>query len=160
MTPRVRALGLVLLGAAAGCAVPPPAEEARAPETTAPAPQAPAMAEEAERILRERAEAHVQQRRWADALLQWEMLVLLRPDLADYRERAEATRRRIRESAEKSLALAEQARRSGNLDRATLEYLRVLSVDRHNERAAQGLRDIERERTRRNYMNRPPRVVM
>lgn len=159
MTPRVRALGMVLLGAAAGCAVPPPAEEARAPET-APAPQAPAMAEEAERILRERAEAHVQQQRWADALLQWEMLILLRPDLADYRERAEATRRRIRESAEKSLALAEQARRSGNLDRATLEYLRVLSVDRHNERAAQGLRDIERERTRRSYMNRPPRVVM
>jgi hypothetical protein len=56
--------------------------------------------------------------------------------------------------------LADKARRNGNLDRATIEYLRVLSVDRNNARAAQGLRDIERERTRRNYLNRPPRTVM
>ena len=157
----MRVLGVaLLLGAAGGCAVPPPVEQPATPEIAAPAPRAPAMADEAERVLRERAAAHVQQRRWADALLQWEMLVLLRPEIADYRERAEATRLRIRETAEKSLALAEQARRSGNLDRAMLEYLRVLSLDRDNERAAQGLRDIERERTRRNYMNRPPRVVM
>ena len=158
MKLRARALGVVLLGAAAGCAVPPPAEEAP-PETAAPGPQA-SMADEAERVLRERAEGHERQRRWADALLQWEMLALLRPETANYRERAETTRQRIREAAEKSLALAEQARRSGNLDRATLEYLRVLSVDRDNERAAQGLRSIEQERTRRSYMNRPPRVVM
>jgi tetratricopeptide (TPR) repeat protein len=159
MRLRARTLGLALVGAAAGCAVPPPAEQPAAPEIATPAPRAP-MADEAERVLRERAEAHEQQRRWADALLQWEMLVLLRPDIADYRERAETTRLRIRETAEKSLALAEQARRSGNLDRALLEYLRVLSVDRDNARAAQGLRDIERERTRRTYMNRPPRIVM
>ena len=159
MKLRARALGMALLGAAAGCTAPPPADEALAPETAAPGPRAPA-ADEAERVLRERAENHERQRRWADALLQWEMLALLRPETADYRERVETTRRRIREAAEKSLALAEQARRSGNLDRATLEYLRVLSMDRDNERAAQGLRDIEQDRTRRNYMNRPPRIVM
>jgi hypothetical protein len=102
----------------------------------------------------------MRERRWADALLQWELLVLLRPETAEYRERAESTRLRIRETAEKALAQAEQARRTGNLDRAVLEYLKVLNVDRNNERAAQGLRDIERERTRRNYMNRPPRIVM
>lgn len=118
------------------------------------------MAVEAERTLRERAERHMEQQRWADALLQWELLLLLRPDAQTYREQAERTRRTIRDAAERSLALAEQARRSGNLDRAVIEYLRVLSVDRGNARAAQALRDIERERTRRNYMNRPPRVVM
>jgi hypothetical protein len=152
---------VVLAGAVGGlaaCAAPPPAEQ-QAPEPAAE-PRLPAPADEAERVLRDRAETCMRERRWADALLQWELLVLLRPETAEYRERAESTRLRIRETAEKALAQAEQARRTGNLDRAVLEYLKVLNVDRNNERAAQGLRDIERERTRRNYMNRPPRIVM
>ena len=160
MKLRMRVLGMVLLGAAGGCAVPPPAEPPTAPEIAAPVPRAPAPADEAERVLRERAEAHVQQRRWADALVQWELLALLKPEAGEYRERAERTRLTLRQAAEKSLALAEQAHRGGNLERAVIEYLRVLSVDRDNARAAQGLREIERERTRRIYMNRPPRIVM
>ena len=157
---RARVLGMMLLGAAAGCATPPPAEQPAASEIEAPALRTPAPADEAEGVLRERAQAHEAQGRWADALRQWELLVVLRPGSADYGERVARMRRHIREIAAKSLALAEQARRSGNLERATLEYLRVLSVDHDNERAAQGLQDIERERTHRNYMNRPPRVVM
>jgi hypothetical protein len=92
--------------------------------------------------------------------VQWELLVLLRPDEPEYRERTEEVRRRIAAAAEQFMALAEQARRSGNLERATVEYLRALNVDRHNARAVQGLREIERERNRRNYLNRAPRTVM
>jgi hypothetical protein len=33
-------------------------------------------------------------------------------------------------------------------------------VDRENTAAARALRDIDAERTRRSYINRPPRVVM
>jgi tetratricopeptide (TPR) repeat protein len=154
----VRAAALAsILG---GCAVPPPSEQPPAPEAVAPAPQVSSIASDTERALRERADGYMQQRRWADALVQWELLMLLTPDNEEYREQAAQTRRRIQETAVHALAAAEQARRSGNLDRAVTEYLRVLSVDRENARAAQGLKDIERERARRNYLNRPPRTVM
>ena len=150
----------VVGGALAGCAVPPASEQPSVPAVVAPAPEAPSSTADAERLLRERAEDYMRKRRWADALVQWELLTLLAPDKDEYREHAAQFRRRIKETAENALAAAEQARRSGNLDRAVTEYLRVLSVDRENARAAQGLRDIERERARRNYLNRPPRAVM
>jgi hypothetical protein len=146
----------VALGFLAGCATPSPVP---APEA-APTVETPRLAGDAERALRERADSDMRARRWADALVQWELLALLKPDAQEYREQIEQTRRQIDATARSALAAAEQAQRSGNLERATVEYLRVLSVDRDNARAAQALREIERERTRRNYLNRPPRLVM
>jgi hypothetical protein len=35
-----------------------------------------------------------------------------------------------------------------------------LAADRENAIATQGLREIERDRTRRTYLNRPPRAVL
>jgi tetratricopeptide (TPR) repeat protein len=144
-----------------GCATPlPPPEAPAAPPVAAPSPPSPSLEDKAEQVLRKRAEGYMQQGRWADALVQWELLALLRPQAHEYHEQRDQVQRRIDAIAANSLALGDQARRSGNLDRATLEYLRVLSVDRNNARAAQALREIERERARRNYFNRPPRYVL
>ena len=74
--------------------------------------------------------------------------------------RAQLPRKRIRDTTASLSSAAEQARRQGNLDQATLLYLRVLNVDRDNAAAAQALRDIDAERTRRSYLNRPPRGAM
>ena len=161
MRRRTCAAWAAALGSAVGgCVTPPPPQPPVAPPVAAPSPETRSIEGEAEQMLRMRAESHTQESRWADALVQWELLALLRPHAQEYREQRDHVRRRIDEIAASSLALAEQARRNGNLDRATFEYLRVLSVDRNNTRAAQGLRDIERDRTRRNFLNRPPRTVM
>jgi Flp pilus assembly protein TadD len=105
----------------------------------------------------EQAQSYARERNWADALVHWELLALLKPNSGEYRNAVSETRARIREAADSHARAAEQARRQGNLDQATLMYLRVLSVDRDNTAAAQALRDIDAERTRRAYLNRPPR---
>jgi hypothetical protein len=142
----------------AGCATPPQAE---VPSSAAPSmPSAPPLAQVLEATYLERAETLVRNRHWADALVQWELLALLRPDSQKYRDEIELARKRIDQTVAESLEAAEQARRRGNIDQAMLQYLRALSVDRNNLRAAQGLREIERERTRRAYLNRGPRTAM
>ena len=113
----------------------------------------------AERHL-ERAQAYARERNWADALVHWELLALLNPDAKEYRDSIVEMRKRIRDATASLTSAAEQARRQGNLDQATLLYLRVLNVDRDNVAAAQALRDIDAERTRRSYLNRPPRGAM
>lgn len=128
------------------------------PEPVAPAP-APAYSQ-AEAEYRSRALALTAERRWPEALAQWEVLSLMRPASAEYREQAERARKQITEGAAQSLAAADQARKRGDLDRASTLYLRTLSLDPANATAAQALREIERERTRRAYVNRPPRMTM
>jgi hypothetical protein len=102
----------------------------------------------------------VRERNWADALAQWELLALLKPNAQEYRDALADTRKRIRDAADGLSRAAEQARRQGNLDQATLLYLRLLNIERDNAAAAQALRDIDAERTQRTYINRPPRMVM
>ncbi len=147
--------------AVAGCVTPPPGDAPVRPAPTAsrPAPS-PHPAEALEARHHERAQTHMQAHNWADALVEWELLSLLKPDTKDYRDAMADTRKRIRDAADGLSRAAEQARRQGNLDQATLLYLRVLAVERDNAAAAQALRDIDTERTRRSYINRPPRVVM
>jgi hypothetical protein len=111
----------------------------------------------AEHALRLRAEAYARDGRLADALVQWEILTLLRPESEEYREEIERVSRQIRDNVSALLRSASEARRRGQLQQAIVQYLRVLSLDRTNAAAADALRDIERERTRRAYLNRPPR---
>ncbi len=146
---------VVLSGCVAPPAADPPTKSAPDP-VTRPAPAQPST-EALEAHHRERARAHSSARNWADALVHWELLALLQPDSQEYRNGVADTRRRIRETADAHARAAEQAQRQGNPDQATLMYLRVLSVDRDNTAAAQALRDIDAERTRRAYLNRPPR---
>jgi tetratricopeptide (TPR) repeat protein len=138
-----------------GC-VTPPADPASRPAPD-PGQATPSAVEALEARHYEQARTYARERNWADALVQWELLALLKPDSTEYRNALAETRARIRETADTHARAAEQARRQGNLDQATVLYLRALNVDRENAAAAQALRDIDAERTRRAYLNRPPR---
>jgi len=87
------------------------------------------------------------------------MLVLLQPGSTRYRQQLEETQRRISEAVAERTKAGEKARQAGDLDGATTQYLRVLSVDPQNAAAAQALRELEDERVRRAYFTRPPRTA-
>lgn len=140
-----------------GCVTPPGGDSAPFAAAPDPVQSAPAAIDALEARHHQQAQAYVRARHWADALVQWELLALLNPKSMEYRNALAETRTRIRETAETHTRAAEQARRQGNLDQATVFYLRVLNVDRDNAAAAQALRDIDAERTRRAFLNRPPR---
>ena len=150
---------LALTCIVAGC-VTPTASESPAHRPAPSSTTQSALTDALEARHRERAQAYARDRNWADALVQWELLALINAESREYRDAIADTRKRIRDAAAGLTNAAEQARRQGNLDQATLLYLRVLNVDRDNTAAAQALRDIDAERTRRSYINRPPRVVM
>jgi len=103
--------------------------------------------------------ALVNEGRWAEARGVWELLVLLQPDSAAYRQRLERTQARIAEATAERLQAAKKARESGDVEQAVLLYLRVLSVDPQNAAAAQALRELEYERVKQAQLGRPPRVL-
>lgn len=139
---------------AAGCATAPPVAP---PIEERPAPSAPSPVQMLEGPHRARALNLMQERRWAEAAIQWELLLLLRPQSSEYRALLATTRKHIEDTAHDALGDAEQARKRGDLDAAATQYLRALNADRDNQGAANGLREIERERVRRAYLNRSPR---
>jgi tetratricopeptide (TPR) repeat protein len=149
---RIALAALVL----AGCATPPPAPapaQALPVRTGAPPPAA-----GIEQAYRQRAAALTAERRLADAVVQWELLTVLRPDSREYRGELEAARRRAAEAADALLRAADQARQRGNAEQAATLYLRALSADPANAQAASALKAIEVERTRRTWLTRAPRV--
>ncbi len=146
---------VVLAALLAGCATSPPPGVA----TGAASALLPAREQTLERDWRARAAALMHERRWADAQVQLELLLLLRPGAVEYRSQLETVHRAIVDTAADASAQAAAARRRGDLEAATVQYLRALAADRDNAAAAQGLREIERERVRRAYLNRPPRSV-
>ncbi len=153
MNPRAAMFAIVAALMLAGCAVPAP--------TAGPAPS-PALSSREhtlERDWRARATALTREQRWAEARVQLELLQLLDPAAADYRTQLESVRRTIAGVAAEAHAQAAAARRRGDLDAATTQYLRALAADRDDAAAAQGLREIERERVRRAWLNRPPRSM-
>jgi tetratricopeptide (TPR) repeat protein len=139
--------------AAAGCATPPAPIVAEPAAVVQPQP-----AELLEQAYRQRAAGLTAERRWADAVTQWELLVLLRPESREYRAELEAARRRAADAAEAHVRAAEQARRRGDSEQAVTLFLRALSADPGNATAAAALKAIEVERTRRAWLNRPPRI--
>jgi tetratricopeptide (TPR) repeat protein len=138
---------------AAGCANlrPPlaPAESARS--------RLPTREQTLERDYRARAAALMRDGRWADARVQWELLLVMDPAATEYRNQLDLTNRQIADTAADANAQAAAARKRGDLEGAATHFLRALAADRDNAVATQGLRDIERERVRRTYLNRPPR---
>lgn len=149
-----------------GCQTPPEGEApSKGPMPGAESGQEPgSAARSALQALVERhhalAQRYARERNWADALVQWELLTMLKPDSQEYREATAQTRAQIAARAATLMQMAEQARRQGNLDQAETMYLRLISVDRENATAAQALRELESERTKRAYTNRPPRIRM
>ncbi len=145
----------------AACAATPiaerPASEPHGAST--PMAQPPSFLSESEKSYRENAIALSRQGRWSDALPFWEVLLLLNPESADYRLQFGLAQARIAEMAAERLKAADRARQAGEIDQATIAYLRVLSVDPNNDAAARALRELEVERVKRAYLSRPPRVV-
>jgi hypothetical protein len=168
MDARVRGLGISMATAAgcaaltviSGCVTPPEAaREQRTTAQTLPQTQRP-FSNALEERHQAQAQAHAREGNWADALVHWELLALLRPESTAYRDAVATTRKHIRDTADSLMRAAGEARRSGNVDQAVLLFLRVLNVDREHAAAAQALRDIEAERTQRAYVKRPPRGAM
>lgn len=156
----VVSLFCVLSGCAALPGEPVPQGTPEAPAAT-PSPSAStSLGAALEERHRARARTHASEGNLADALVHWELLVLLRPNNRDYRDAVTETRTNIARQAAHLMQLAELARKQGDLDQAELWYLRVLNLDRANAVAAQALRDMEADRTKRAYSNRPPRIRM
>ena len=154
---RFQASGLVLaVTVLGGCATPPPP----APAPAARAAALPGSQDSVEAAYRERAQSAVKDRRWADALVHWEVLALLRPNVPEYRAQIEQAQKRIAEVSVEALRTGDAARKRGDLEGAQTQYLRVLAVDPDHAEAMQALRDMERERVRRAYFNRAPRNVL
>jgi hypothetical protein len=95
---------------------------------------------------RSRAEALMQESRWAEAATHWEILLLLRPDQQEYGKKLAEARSHSSHAAAQHLQEAEQARAQGQTSRATVLYLKALAADPSASEAAQALRDIEKER--------------
>ena len=143
----------------AACASVPTSERRELPTIAAqiqPTASLPAV----ERSYRERAAALSREGRWAEARPLWEVLLLVQPDSAEYRQQLDLAQTRISEISAERLKAADKARQGGDIDRATLEYLRVLSVDPLNPAAPRALREMEAERVKRAYLSRPPRVTV
>lgn len=146
-------LALPLLLAACGTAptgtAPEPAGPAPVPAPPAPtAPDANWLSdfERQQVALAQSAESRGQ---WAAALLNWEVLTLVKPEEASYQARWTETRRTIAARVAERAAAAEAAQRRGDAEAASRLWLDVLALDPGHARAADALRQMERERTRR-----------
>ena len=151
-------IGMALALAACGTTPPTekqPAEPAPLPLVTTASPL-PAF----EKVQQERALALTQQGRLADAAVAWEVLALLRPDVAEYRDRLAEARQQIDDGVAEHLQKAEQARKRGDLDGAQAQYLQVLSLRPEHAPAADALRAIERERNKRSYLGKRSRITL
>jgi tetratricopeptide (TPR) repeat protein len=109
---------------------------------------------------RERAIALAREGRWVEEQAVWEILLLLNPDSSEYRMQLEQTQKRIAEAVAEHSKAGEKALKAGDLDQATIRYLRVLSLDPHNAAAARALRETESARMRRAYLSRSPRLTI
>ena len=94
----------------------------------------------------------MQDGRWMEAIPHWEALELLRPDQPTYAKKLADAQSRAGAAAAEHLQQARQARQQGQNDRAFVLYLKVLSASPDNAEAAQALREIEKESTRRAYV--------
>jgi len=155
---------LILLATCAlmvACASVPPGEPESEPAGAALARAAPASPHPTfEQRQRERAMSLVRQGRLADAAVAWEVLTVLRPEVADYRERLDEVNRQIDAAVAERLPRASQAARRGELDAAMQLYLGVLAVEPAHAKAADALRALERERVKRNYVGKYTRYTL
>jgi tetratricopeptide (TPR) repeat protein len=160
MTMRAARLALVCsVLAIAGCGSAPPRPPAATADRT-PAPARPAGVAAFEVRTRERAESEGREGRLAEAATDWEVLTVLQPGNAEYRDRLDETRRLIEDAVPERLERGRQDVKRGDLDGATTQYLMALALDPGNATAAEALRGIERERNKRNFLGKPSRLTL
>lgn len=152
----------VFLGTLIGCASVPSSPSGAPSEALSPSPSpvAPAPQSAYELQLRERALAFARRDRFADAAIAWELLTVLRPDVADYRTRLADVLRQIDAAVVERMPRAALAAQRGELDKATQIYLSVLALQPSNEGAADALRGVERQRNKRNYLGKFSRATL
>ena len=85
----------------------------------------------------------------AAAATQFQILTLLAPNDATFRNELAATRAEIGRRVKENLAAGNAAMRSGDADRAAEAMLKVLALDPENAEAAKDLREIEKQRLSR-----------
>lgn len=102
----------------------------------------------------ERALAAERADRWTEAALAWEALTLVHPEDPRAQSRLLAARRHVSDRADAQHKLAEAALRRGDVAAAVQGYLEVLALDPSRTAAADALRQIERDRTRRAQVGR------
>jgi tetratricopeptide (TPR) repeat protein len=130
------------------------------PPASNPAPSLPPPQRAFEQQQRERALALARAGRLADAALAWEVLLVLRPEAGEYRERWADTQRQIDAAVTQRLPRAALAARRGELDAAAQHYLAVLALQPQHEQAADALRAVERERNKRNFLGKHARFTL
>ena len=155
-TGRVSALAAAAVLAACASAPPPPAGPVDAPTPTASRAEPPADTRltDFERQQVEAAQAAESRGHWAAAVLAWEVLTLVDPDDPSHQARWAAARRQVERLSAERQAAADAAQRRGDLDGAVRAWLEVLALDPGRTQAADALRQIERERTRRTTVGR------
>lgn len=140
---------------------PPPAEAPAEPVRVALAPVAATSPHAGfEQRQRERALSLTREGRLAEAAVAWDVLIVLQPEVAAYRERADEVKRQIDATVAELLPRAAQAARRGEIDGAMQLYLAVLAADPQQTKAADALRALERERIRRNHVGKYTRFTL
>jgi hypothetical protein len=133
----------------------PPTAHAPPMSDDGPAPPAPPF----EQRWYENAVQQLHHGQLAEAALSFEILTVLRPDDASYRNHLAQTRRLIDARVAELLRRGSQASRRGAIDVAEKHYLAVLALQPDHGGAAEALRNLERERNRRSGFSKPARMA-
>lgn len=131
----------------AGCASAPPA----APPPAAPVVMAAPAAVDgrvAQAIARHRQQAAEYRRAgdYASEAAQWQILMLLAPDEPAFARELATARAAIAATVQEQSQAGNAALTAGDLDRASVAYLRVLAADPANAEAAKQMREVDRRR--------------
>jgi cell division septation protein DedD len=90
----------------------------------------------------------------AEAAFHWEVLTVLRPDEKEYEDKLAQTRAQIERATSELMRNGREAQRKGAWEEATQRYLALLALAPDDKAAAQALRAVERERIRRDQLNK------
>jgi tetratricopeptide (TPR) repeat protein len=137
----------------------PPQTPAQAPSSQSATPISASKDLAWEQQRREHADDLMGESRWSEAATEWEILAVLRPGNSEYEKKLADSRAQSASAATSNLEAANEARRKGENERATLLYLKALRADPENVAAAQALRELDREQPRKSNMNPYARMM-
>lgn len=152
------AVTFALMASLAGCASAPSTPTATIDRPVIEVPAAPKEVERAIERHRVSAQRFEQAHEPAKASTQWQIVALLAPNDRQASERLSAIRASVAKNVNEGLAAGRDALRKGQVEQAQESLLRVLAFEPNNEEAANGLREIDRQRAMRRGAERAARV--